>query len=307
MNLNKLSSYQNSEGKMDDGLVPRTEMRLPMIKGEWFRGKTVLDLGCNNGYFSRFAMKNGAKRVVGVDKSDCIESARELAKQENLKVEFWQVDIESKEFMRFCPKFDVVLLLSSLAKIKDKDKFLDWLDDKVKERLVFESNHGEVHKQDIDLVRKHIYFKYVDYLGPSEIPEKPHYLWNCEKVVHERRYGEIAQAPLEFVSVDNIFSPDEKQILHQKTKYSIESEEFKKLKEDIRIRGIRESLILIQERPTEKPNEYILFQGGHRFIAIKQLGYKNIPCRVLRGVYYNHLKLGDSEWNNKKNRKYEKS
>jgi len=98
MNLDKLSSYQNPEGKLQDRLAPRTDLRLSMIVPRWFHKKTVLDIGCNNGYFTRLAMKSGATRAVGVDKSDCIEGARELAKEEGVGAEFWQLDVESKEF-----------------------------------------------------------------------------------------------------------------------------------------------------------------------------------------------------------------
>lgn len=283
--LKKLSSYQNPEGLLRDRLVPRTEMRLPMFDPEWFRGKTVLDLGCNNGYFTRLAMKCGAKRAVGVDISSCIEGAKELAKQEGLDCEFWQLNMESREFKRFCPKFDVVIFLSALAKIKDKDAFLIWLDDVVQGRLIFESNHGEVHKKDIDLVTKHIYFKYVNYLGPSEIPEKPHYLWDCQKIDHTKRYGVIASAPLEFIPIDKIVGWDERSILHQKTRYKTDSEEFKKLKEDIKAKGLKVPLV-VNWRPS---GVYEGFQGGHRYLACKELGYKYLPCKVLSNLIFKHL------------------
>ena len=280
----RLSSYQNPEGTLQDRLVPRTDMRLPMFNPEWFRGKTVLDLGCNNGYFTRLAIKSGAKRAVGVDIGACIEGARLLAEQEGVACEFWQLNMEDELFQKFCPKFDVVLLLSALAKMKDKDRFLKWLDTVVQGRLIFESNHGEVHKQDIDLVRKHIYFKYVDYLGASEIPEKPHYLWDCQKIDHTKRYGIIASAPLEFIPIDKIVGWGERDILHQKTRYDIESEEFARLKEDIKEHGLKEFLVV-----NERNGVYEGFQGGHRYLACKQLGYKYIPCKVLHDKFFKHL------------------
>lgn len=283
MNLEKLSSYQNPEGKLQDRLVPRTPMRLPMFKPEWFEGKTVLDLGCNNGYFTRFAKQSGATRAVGVDVSDCITGARELSRDTGC--EFWQINMESPEFMRFCPRFDVVLLLSALAKVKDKERFLNWLDGIVGGRLIFESNHGEVHKRDIELVRKHLYFKYVEYLGPSEIPEKPHYLWDCQRIDHTKRYGVIASSPMCFVELDKITGWDEKALVNQKTRYDLSSDEFKALKEDIRRRGLREYLV-VNGRPD---GTYEGFQGAHRYFACKQLGYKYVPCKVLQNLNFKHL------------------
>ena len=88
----KLSSYQNAEGTLKDDLAPRVlvKNRLRLIDWNLFKDKTVIDLGCNNGLFVREALKHGAKRAVGVDSSDCIIGARELAKQEGLNAEFWQ-------------------------------------------------------------------------------------------------------------------------------------------------------------------------------------------------------------------------
>jgi len=282
----KLSSYQNPEGKLQDRLVPRTNMRLPMFRFGWFNKRSVLDIGCNNGYFTRLAMKSGAKRAIGIDIGDCIEGAKELAIKEGVpKCEFWKMNVEDPIFQKFCPKFDVVLLLSAFAKIKDKEKFLNWLDGIVTERLVFESNHGEVHKQDIELIKKHIYFKEIEYLGPSEIPEKPHYLWNCLKVDHTKRFGIIASAPFEFVPIDKITGWDEHSIMKQKTRYRLDSEEFLNLKRDIKEKGLKEHLV-VNKRPN---GDYEGFQGSHRYFACKQLGYKYVPCKVLQNEIFKHL------------------
>jgi len=283
--LNKLSSYQNPEGLLQDRLVPRTEMRNSMFQAEWFERMSVLDLGCNNGFFCRLAKKLGSQRTVGVDISPCIEGAKLLAKKDELDCEFWQLDMESVEFQRFCPKFDTVLLMSSLAKIKDKERFLKWLDTIVKGRLIFESNHGEVHKKDIELIQKYMYFKYVDYLGPSEIPEKPHYLWCLSRIDHTRRYKELYYMNVEFVPIDKIIGWDEKSILEQKTKYKVDSEEFKKLKEDIRQNGVKDPLI-VNWRPT---GFFEGFQGGHRYLACKELGYKVLPCYVFKNRLFPRL------------------
>ncbi|HEC64673.1 MAG TPA: methyltransferase domain-containing protein [bacterium] len=269
--LSKLSSYQNPEGTLKDRLAPRVKDRLGMINWAGFKDRTVLDIGCNNGMFVREAMKHGAKRAVGVDKSDCIIGARQLAKG---KEEFWQVDVESEEFKRFCPRFDIVMVLSVLTHLKDKEVFLDWLDGIVKFALYFETNHGEPNKKHIELVKKHIYFDSCHYLGPTDIPEKPHYMWLCLKSSHEMRYPDISTAPVVFVPLNKITGIDEETILRQTTTYSVDSEKFLKLKEDIKKRGIREPIILEES--------FKMFQGGHRYLAAKQLGYKDVPCRIIK-------------------------
>ena len=284
----KLSSYQNPEGKLKDRLVPRTDLRLSMVKPEWFYHKTVLDIGCNNGYFTRLAKRHGAYRAVGVDKSDCIEGAKELAKGEKVKVEFWQADVESLEFQRFCPRFDVVILFSCLTKLKDKEKFLDWLDGRVKYQVIFESNHGEENKKHIELLKKHMYFQKIEYLGQSDIPSKPHHMWLCTKPTHEARYPMLDHAPIEFLSLDEIKGWTENKIFEQKTSYSLDSPLQRELVDDIKKRGIRDPLIIQHYR-----GEYLGFNGIHRYFAAKELGYKSVPCRVIYGHAFKHLKQED--------------
>ena len=279
MDLTKLSSYQNPEGLLEDRLAPRTDMRKGMINWGFVVGKTVLDLGCNNGFFTREVLKHGARRAVGVDESDAIVGARELSK--GTKAEFWQLDLDSVEFRKFCPTFDVVLFLSVLTHVRDKDEFLDWLDSKVRSTLVFESNHGEKNKAHIDLVTKHMHFESVEYLGPSDIPSKPHHLWICRKWNHEQRYPVIQELPVEFVAVDAITGWSEESVLQQKGGYGIDTPRFRELVADIKRRGVREPLILEESLKG--------FQGAHRYLAAKALGYKSVPCKVMRGHFVKHL------------------
>ena len=285
--MNKLlSSYQNPEGQLQDRLAPRTnEIRYKNL--DWLNivnKRTVLDIGCNNGFFTREALRRGARRAVGVDISDCIQGARQLTLEEGSSAEFWQMDVDSKEFRRHCEKFEVVLLLSVLTHVNNKEEFLNWLDGITEYALVFESNHGEKNKQHIDLVQKHFWFESVEYIGPQDTEAKPHYLWVCRKHNHSLRYPEIGGFPVEFIPMDKIIGWDEETILKQDTTYDVHSESFKRLLNDIRTRGAREPIIV------QKEGEFYRgFQGGHRYLAAKQLGYKNIPAKVIRGFVYKHL------------------
>lgn len=282
MNMNiknsNLSSYQNPEGTLRDRLAARTDMRLSMFPWKHVKGATVLDLGCNNGYFTREAMKRGAKRAVGVDRSDCIIGARELAKEENIAAEFWQVSLDSKEFRRHCPKFDIVFLLSVITHLQDKEDFLDWLESKIGYQLVFESNHGESNKKHIDLVTKHIHFNKCRYIGRSDIPEKPHHLWVLTRDPLDAKYPDIEKLPIEWVQLDNIVDISEEYLVDQKNQYDLKSDKFAALKEDIRKRGMREPMVCRQK----KDGKYYSLQGAHRYFVAKQLGYKDVPCKVLR-------------------------
>lgn len=277
-----LSSYQNSEGLLKDKLAPRTSKRLEDLS--WLdivNKRTVLDLGSNNGFFTRESLRRGARRAVGVDESNAVVGARLLAEKEGVKAEFWQADLDSKEFRRFCPQFEVVLLLSVLTHVRDKDEFLDWLDGICTYALVFESNHGEKNKEHIELVKKHMWFESVTYFGATDVAEKPHYLWVCRKHNHDIRYPKIAALPIEFVPINRITKWDEEAIYRQKTKYDVDSPEFNALMNDIKKRGIRKPIVVHEN--------YQGFQGLHRFLAAKRLGYKEVPCQVMRGIFIKHL------------------
>ena len=43
-----------------------------------FKGKVVLDVGCDTGILSMFAAKAGAAKVIGVDMSSIVEYARKI-------------------------------------------------------------------------------------------------------------------------------------------------------------------------------------------------------------------------------------
>src|SRR3990167_245739 len=285
----KLSNYQNPEGTAKDWkqLAPRTnEIRYKDLS--WLdivKKRTVLDIGCNNGFFTREALKRGARRAVGIDIGECIEGARDLAKEENVPAEFWKISAESREFKRLCPQFEVVVLLSVLTHMKDREGFLDWLDSICTYALVFESNHGEKNKEHIELIKKHFWFESITYWGAQDSPEKPHYLWVCRKHNHEIRYPFLQGTQIEFIDMDKIIGWDEESILRQETKYDVHSEDFTKLKDDIKRRGLRIPLIL----EDEKNGVYKGFQGGHRYLAAKQLGYITVPCKVMRGQVIKHL------------------
>merc|ERR1712050_375861 len=49
-----------------------------------FKGKVVLDVGCGTGILSMFAAKAGAAKVIGVDMSGIVESARKIVSTNGL-------------------------------------------------------------------------------------------------------------------------------------------------------------------------------------------------------------------------------
>jgi SAM-dependent methyltransferase len=79
-------------------------------------GKSVLDLGCNEGFFALEVKRRGAQRVLGIDHNEkVIAAARQRALDAGLDVEFVCRDVLDLPD----EKFDFVLLLSALHYIAD--------------------------------------------------------------------------------------------------------------------------------------------------------------------------------------------
>jgi tRNA (mo5U34)-methyltransferase len=119
----------------------------PAVKFESFRhaiptdltGKTVLDIGCNAGFYSFEMERRGASRVVGIDADDrYLRQARFVAEMTGSHVEFrclpvWQV-AELRE------KFDLVIFMGVLYHLRHPLLALDLIHEHVaKDLLLFQS------------------------------------------------------------------------------------------------------------------------------------------------------------------------
>ncbi len=103
---------------------------------ESLKGKSVLDLGCNNGFFCYEAARRGATRVVGLDvEPDMIRKNRILAGVLGLDVEFKVIDLDRE---RLVESFDYVLCLNVLHHLRYPLYTLDNLAVITKEKLVLE-------------------------------------------------------------------------------------------------------------------------------------------------------------------------
>jgi tRNA (mo5U34)-methyltransferase len=113
------------------GIAPALPARLD--------GKTVLDVGCNAGFFSLEMKRRGAARVVGIDSDD-----RYLA-QARLASEVAGVELELRKLSVYDvatlgERFDLVLFMGVLYHLRHPLLALDLLHEHaVKETLVFQS------------------------------------------------------------------------------------------------------------------------------------------------------------------------
>jgi tRNA (mo5U34)-methyltransferase len=81
------------------------------------RGRSVLDIGCNGGFYSIEMKRRGAKRVLGIDSdADYVAQARFAADVNELDIEFRQLSVYDVEYID--EKFDVVLFLGVLYHLR---------------------------------------------------------------------------------------------------------------------------------------------------------------------------------------------
>jgi SAM-dependent methyltransferase len=101
-----------------EGLTDLKWEALKMPKS--FEGKSVLDIGCNDGQIGRYCLDRGAKEVQGIDINwQNVENAK--AKGIGAKLKSFNDPMWGNNF----PQFDYVFALAMFHYVLDKDRFLD--------------------------------------------------------------------------------------------------------------------------------------------------------------------------------------
>jgi tRNA (mo5U34)-methyltransferase len=103
------------------------------------RGKTVLDIGCNAGFYSFEMKRRGAHRVLGIDSEEgYLDQARFTAAVNGLDVEFRNLSVYEVAGLR--ERFDLVLFLGVLYHLRYPLLALDVIHEHAaKDLLVFQS------------------------------------------------------------------------------------------------------------------------------------------------------------------------
>jgi len=119
----------------------------PTIKWQKFQdsisddlsGKTVLDVGCNGGFYSIEMKRRGAARVVSIDSDErFLEQARFAADAIGVDITFRHLDVYDIAALK--EKFDIVLFMGVLYHLRHPLLALDLLHEHVvKDTLVFQS------------------------------------------------------------------------------------------------------------------------------------------------------------------------
>jgi tRNA (mo5U34)-methyltransferase len=118
----------------------------PRFKWEGFRhvvpddltGMSVLDVGCNAGFYSLEMKRRNADRVVAIDSDPhYLRQARFAAEQSGLEIEFRQMSVY--EVGQFGEKFDLVIFMGVLYHLRHPLLALDLLyEHVVKDKLLFQ-------------------------------------------------------------------------------------------------------------------------------------------------------------------------
>ncbi|MBS1815941.1 MAG: TIGR04290 family methyltransferase [Acidobacteria bacterium] len=119
----------------------------PQIKFANFRdaipgdltGKTVLDIGCNAGFYSLEMKRRGAERVLGIDTDErYLRQARFAAEVEDAEVEFLQMPVW--DIASLGEKFDLVIFMGVLYHLRHPLLALDLIHEHVaRDMFLFQS------------------------------------------------------------------------------------------------------------------------------------------------------------------------
>lgn len=117
----RYQSFNDQKGD-SDSFAKLEALRLPLS----LAGCSVLDIGCNEGFFCLEALRRGARRVVGIDSDELVIKR---ARQRNPEIEFvhatwWDIPKE---------QFDFIFFFSAIHYEKEQKKLLRYLSEHLTE------------------------------------------------------------------------------------------------------------------------------------------------------------------------------
>jgi SAM-dependent methyltransferase len=115
--MGKRKGWFRIEGVQDGDRTLEEQLRgLEVID---FRGQGVLDLGCAEGLIAHYALLNGAEFVDGAEIIEAhVKEARRQCAQFGARARFLHMDLARFDAEQFRSRYDVVLLLAILHKLR---------------------------------------------------------------------------------------------------------------------------------------------------------------------------------------------
>lgn len=128
-----LTTYQSFGDRANVAGASLSEAKLRALRLPSLQGLSVLDIGCNEGFFCRHAWLSGARRVVGMDSSELFIAKARLRFEQDRDVQ--SSDAAGRSMELHCAswwdvpdeKFDLILFLSAVHYEPEQKKLLDFL------------------------------------------------------------------------------------------------------------------------------------------------------------------------------------
>ena len=133
------------------------------------RGRSVLDIGCNAGFYSIEMKRRGADRVLGIDSdAEYLAQARFAAEVSGLEIEFQELSVY--DVASLAEKFEIVLFMGVLYHLRHPLLALDLIHEHVsRDLLVFQSlQRGSM---EVDAVDKDYPFWRTDHFDKPAYPK----------------------------------------------------------------------------------------------------------------------------------------
>lgn len=126
----------------ESGVTYNDFVEQPAIKSIMpsLQGKSVLDLGCGDGHFSKYCIENGAESVIGVDISNnMIERAKKLNQDDN--IEFMCIPMEDLRLTN--QEFDLIISSLSIHYVEDYPTMIQKINGLLKKggEFIFSTEH----------------------------------------------------------------------------------------------------------------------------------------------------------------------
>jgi len=107
--FNSYNHHGIHEEMLKDEVRTRSYMNAIVQNKHLFKDKIVLDVGCGTGILSMFAVKAGAKHVIGVDMSTIIFKAREIVKVNGMEDQITLIQGKMEDIELPFPKVDIII------------------------------------------------------------------------------------------------------------------------------------------------------------------------------------------------------
>ncbi|KAI0851463.1 protein arginine N-methyltransferase 1 [Daldinia vernicosa] len=107
--FNSYNHHGIHEEMLKDEVRTRSYMNAIVQNKHLFKDKVVLDVGCGTAILSMFAVRAGAKHVIGVDMSTIIFKAREIVKVNGMEDKITLIQGKMEEIELPFPKVDIII------------------------------------------------------------------------------------------------------------------------------------------------------------------------------------------------------